>query len=73
MALAMLAASAVASTVGFGIGMAATPIALMLLDPQDVVVIVHTVSLVVYALVAHQTRGHLPGREMAPVILYFST
>ena len=63
----MFAGSTVLSTVGFGIGMTTTPVLLLMLEPQTVVVLVNTVSLVLFVLIIFQTRSHLPTREMAPV------
>ena len=66
-AAAMFAGSTVLSTVGFGIGMTTTPVLLLVLEPQSVVVTVNTVSLALLALILFQTRGHLPVRQMAPI------
>ena len=65
--LAMLAGSTVLSTVGFGMGLTVSPILLLAIDPQTVVIMINTVPLVVYVLVITQTRGSLPVREMAPI------
>ena len=64
----MLMGSTVLSTVGFGIGIATTPLLLLVIDPQTVVVVVNTVSLVLFALIIAQTRRHLRVRELLPVI-----
>ena len=66
-ALIVLAGSTVLSTVGFGIAIATSPLLLLFLEPQTVVVMLNTVSPVVYFLVMVQTRAHLRVREMAPV------
>ena len=63
----LLVGSTVISTVGFGIGMSTTPVMLFVLEPQTVVVVVNTVSLVLLVLIIYQTRAHLPVREMTRV------
>ncbi len=59
----LFAGSTVLSTVGFGIGMTTTPVLLLLLEPQTVVVVVNTVSLALFVLIIHQTRGYVSQRE----------
>ena len=66
-AMMMFVGSTVLSTVGFGIGMTTTPVLLLVLDPQTVVVTVNTVSLALFVMIIFQTRNHLPVREMIPV------
>ncbi len=63
----LFAGSTVLSTVGFGIGMTTTPVLLLLLEPQTVVVVVNTVSLVLFVLIIRQTRGHVSARETTPL------
>ena len=65
--VAILAGSTVVSTVGFGLGMTATPVLLMVLDPQTAVITVNTVVMVVFALVILRHRDCLPVREMTLV------
>jgi len=55
------------STVGFGIGMTSTPVLLFVFDPQTVVVVVNTVSLVLFVLIIIQTRSSLPIRQITPI------
>ena len=64
----MLMGATVLSTVGFGIGIATSPLLLLVIEPQAVVVVVNTVSLAVFALIIAQTRRHLRVRELLPVI-----
>ena len=64
----MLMGATVLSTVGFGIGIATSPLLLLVIEPQTVVVVVNTVSLAVFALIIAQTRRHLRVRELLPVI-----
>ena len=63
-ALIMFAGSAVGGSLGFGIGMTTTPLLLIFLDPQSVVVMANTLSVAVFALIVLQNREHLPLREM---------
>ena len=63
----LLVGSTVISTVGFGIGMSTTPILLLVLEAQTVVVVLNTVSLVILVLVINQTRAELPVRETVPI------
>ena len=64
-ALIIFAGSTVVSSLGFGIGMTATPLLLIFLDPQSVVVMVNTVSVALFAMIIRVNREHLPLREMA--------
>lgn len=68
-AVMMFIGSTVLSTVGFGIGMSTTPVLLLILDPQSVVVMVNTVSLGLFVLIIYQARGDLPTREMIPITI----
>ena len=68
-AVMMFAGSTVLSTLGFGIGVSTTPVLLMALDAQTVVVTVNTLSVAVFALTLTQTRRYLPVREMMPVTI----
>ena len=63
----MLIGSTVLSTVGFGIGMSTTPILLLVIEPQTVVVMLNTVAVLLYVLVLLRTRQHLPAKEMTGV------
>ena len=66
-ALMTFLGSTVLGSVGFGMGMTATPVMLLVLDPQTVVIVVNTVSLAVFGLIIFQDRAQLPVREMMPV------
>lgn len=68
-ALIMLFGSTVASALGFGIGMTTTPFLLLFLEPETAVVVVNTVSQVIFALVIFQDRSHLDARRMVPVAI----
>jgi uncharacterized membrane protein YfcA len=63
----MFAGSTVASTVGFGLAVTASPLMLLVLDPQTVVVVMNASTLAVFLLVLLQAKDHLPLREIAPV------
>ena len=64
---AMLLASTVSSTLGFGIGLTAGPVLLLALEPQSSVVLINTAGLLPVSLVLYQTRGRLKLREVAPI------
>ncbi len=64
---AMLLASTVSSTLGFGIGLTAGPVLLLTLEPQSSVVLINTAGLLPVSLVLYQTRGRLRLREVAPL------
>jgi uncharacterized membrane protein YfcA len=65
--LAMFVGATVAGTVGFGLGMMATPVLLLVLDPQSAVLMVNTAGIAVYVIVICQTRRYLPIKAMAPI------
>ncbi len=65
--VALLLASAVSSTLGFGIGLTSGPILLLALDPQTSVVLINTVGILIVVLVLRQTWRLLSLREMAPI------
>jgi uncharacterized membrane protein YfcA len=64
---AFLAGAVVLTTVGFGLGMTATPPLLLFLDPQTVVVSVNTVILALFGLVIYRNRAGIPLRQIAPM------
>lgn len=68
-ALMLFAGSTVLSTVGFGIGMTTTPVMLLLLEPQTVVVVVNTVSLALFVLIIYQTRSEVSPREVSRLVV----
>ena len=67
--LATLAGSTVLASLGFGIGMVATPVLLLVLDPQTAVVMLNAVSVPITGLLVWQTRRHLNVRDSLPIIL----
>lgn len=61
--------STVFSTIGFGIGVTSIPILLLVFDPQTAVIVINTVSLLMFVLVIYQTREHIQLREAMPIII----
>ena len=61
--------STVFSTVGFGIGMVAIPVFLLVLDPQTAVVMLNTVEVPLMALMVYQNRSHLKMAETLPIAI----
>ena len=66
-AAVMFTASTIYSTVGFGIGISATPLLLLIFEPQTSVLIINTSGLVVFSAVAWQTRESLSLRQIVPM------
>ena len=67
--LAAFLGSTVVSTIGFGIGMVAIPILLLVLDPQTAVIVLNTVTVPVTLLIALRTRKHANVRETMPIAI----
>ena len=65
----LLVGAVVLGTAGFGMGMTAVPVMLLVIEPETVVVTMNSVALMVYVLVLVQTRSHLPVRQMTPLTL----
>ena len=62
--------SFVLSTVGFGIGIAGTPFMLLSMSAPEVVVVINTVSLFVFALLIRKTRKSIKYRQILfPTVL----
>jgi len=59
----------VVSTVGFGLGITASPFLLLFVDPQTTVVAVNTVILIPFAYAIFQNRDVLPVRQIAPIAI----
>ena len=62
----LLIGGVVLGVAGFGIGMTAAPLMLIVTDPVTVVVTVNAVALLMYGAVLYETRNHLPVRKMTP-------
>ncbi|MDE2736804.1 MAG: sulfite exporter TauE/SafE family protein [Gemmatimonadota bacterium] len=65
-ALVLIVAGFAIGAVGFGFGLTTTPVLLLFLDPQTVVVTINAVAVVAFGLVLIETRDHVPYRELAP-------
>ncbi len=65
--IAALVGSTVFSTLGFGIGMVAMPVLLLVLDPQAAVVVLNSVEVPLAGLMVWRNRSHLKTREMMPI------
>ncbi len=52
------------STVGFGIGMTTIPALLFVFDPRTVVIVINTVSLLLFVLIIYQNRAEIPVRRV---------
>ena len=65
--LIILAAATVVSTVGFGLGITATPLLLLVFEPQTVVVVANVISALMFVLILAQSRNDLPVRRIAPL------
>lgn len=59
----------VGGSVGFGIGLVAFPFILLIVAPKTAVVVVNTVSMVVFALLVFQNRNKIKYKEMRIPIL----
>jgi uncharacterized membrane protein YfcA len=66
-ALVLVLAGFAIGAVGFGFGLTTTPILLLFLDPQAVVVTINAVAIVAFGLVLIETRKHVPYRELIPM------
>ena len=65
--LVLMGAAFVIGAIGFGFGLTTSPILLLILDPQTVVVVINAVAIIAFALVLAETRQHLRNRELAPM------
>ena len=64
----VLAGATVMGLVGFGIGMVISPVLLLLIEPEAVVITINGLSILLLILVALQTRGEaIPMRTVAPM------
>ena len=68
-AVVMFMGSTVLSTIGFGIGMTTIPVLLFVFDPQTVVVVVNTVSLLLFVMIVIQNRDEMPFRQVGPMAI----
>ena len=63
-AASLLFGSFVLSSAGFGLGLAAFPFILLIVEPKTAVVVVNTVSMVVFGLLVFQNRHKIKYKEM---------
>ena len=68
-ALVLTVAGFTIGAIGFGFGLTTTPILLLFLDPQTVVVVVNAVSVLAFALVLIETRDHVQYRSLTPTAI----
>ena len=67
--IALFAASMVLATIGFGFGITTSPVLLMVLDPQAVVVTISSVSIILFSLIITRKKRHLSVSDIYPWIL----
>ena len=67
--VALFLGSAVVSTVGFGYGMIASPLLLLFVEPQTVVVTINSVVLALFVLITYRNRSYLSVRTILPISL----
>ncbi len=68
-ALVLAVAGFAIGAIGFGFGLTTTPVMLLFLDPQTVVVVVNAVSVLAFGLVLIETREHVHYRELTPTAI----
>ena len=68
--LAIFVGSIVLVTAGFGIAIGSSPIMLLTVDPQSTVIVINTVSLLIFVLMIFQNKDHINYREMATPIIF---
>ena len=66
-ALVLAIAAFTIGAIGFGFGLTTTPVLLLYLDPQTVVVVVNAVAILAFGLMLFETRREVRYRELAPV------
>ena len=67
--LALFIGSTMFSAIGFGIGMVATPVLLLVLDPQTVIVVVTACGAGIGIWIVVQARKDIPFREILPIAI----
>ena len=68
-ALVLAIAAFTIGAIGFGFGLTTTPVLLLYLDPQTVVVVVNAVAILAFGLMLFETRREIRYRELAPVAI----
>ena len=69
-ALAIFVGSLVLVTAGFGIAIGSSPIMLLTVDPQSTVIVINTVSLLIFVLMIYQNKNHINYREMTVPVIF---
>lgn len=65
--LVLMGAAFVIGAIGFGFGLTTSPVLLLILEPQTVVIVINVAAIIAFALVLFETREHLRNRELAPM------
>ena len=68
-ALVLAVAGFTIGAIGFGFGLTTTPVLLLYLDPQTVVIVVNAVAVLAFGLVLIETREHVQYRELTPTAI----
>ena len=68
-ALVLAVAGFTVGAIGFGFGLTTTPVMLLYLDPQTVVIVVNAVAVLAFGLMLIETREHVPYRELTPMVV----
>ena len=68
-ALVLAVAAFTIAAIGFGFGLTTTPVMLLYLDPQTVVVVVNAVAILAFGLMLFETRREIRYRELTPVAI----
>ena len=68
-ALVLAVAGFTVGAVGFGFGLTTTPVLLLFLDPQTVVIVVNAVAVLAFGLMLVETREHVRYRELSPMVV----
>ena len=69
-ALAIFVGSLVLVTAGFGIAIGSSPIMLLTVDPQSTVIVINTVSLLIFVLMIYQNKDHINYKEMTVPVIF---
>ncbi|MED5450517.1 MAG: sulfite exporter TauE/SafE family protein [Chloroflexota bacterium] len=69
-AVAIFVGSLVLVTAGFGIAIGSSPIMLLTVDPQSTVIVINTVSLLIFVLMIYQNKDHINYREMTVPVIF---
>ena len=68
-ALVLAVAGFTVGAIGFGFGLTTTPVLLLYLDPQTVVIVVNAVAVLAFGLMLIETREHVRYRELTPMVV----